>query len=476
MNWNFNINIINVPTGTLVAAIYDPTAPTVVVQLVSLPGPYTAGMNLDGTFIGINAQVYNFKLWDSPDGGADGTLKNKFSFQPTVQTTIIRSPLFLKAGSSIGFDVNTNFYAPDTPNDMTGWAYTVEDIGQGTLYPVEKIQYNTNGFQRTDGIVWALGEEVAIFFQPQVASVPVANQSAKVITGIVVLTAATNNLDNTYAGNLISLQGAGLTMVNNLPALNTLQEGDVLTLCSDGGSHYNAVFNCQGSDTIVFRVYSTESTSRTQIILGQSEQVQLIKLTVGGVSAFRVMPGAADGILRAGRIVMNYGKSEMNVLPLMGQQGLLRANYPRLWDAITKMDTQARVAQSIWANTNLVEGKIFYPNKGKFNNGDGSTTFGLPDATTAGFFRAINGTSVYPGDLAYDSMLDHQHNTSVGTVDTYGNGPLISGAKYGGPFNTVTDLTSRAGAIISGVWTIFNARVGTETKPVNHGAYFGIYY
>ncbi|MDP4151198.1 MAG: hypothetical protein Q8943_17460, partial [Bacteroidota bacterium] len=86
MNWNLAISgVPSNPANFLVAALYDGGV-LAFHQTVPKPGGGYTGATITITFAGVDAIVYEFKLWESVDASPAGTVLSDFSLQPSANT------------------------------------------------------------------------------------------------------------------------------------------------------------------------------------------------------------------------------------------------------------------------------------------------------------------------------------------------------------------------------------------------------
>src|ERR1700721_724169 len=219
--------------NTLVMAIYKASAPTSLVASYQLPGPYVGQTQLY-TFTGLVGVVYNYALYESPDGGADGTILNSFSIQPNISTFNTRDPLTLVANTSSYFAGGTNFYGPDP--SLVGWNWYPDIPGQGILaYGVDYVK-TVNGTPTTQDDTTANGyqylatgysigdaEKAVLVFLPQLAAT--TSVSGTIVSATTLLTTNTT-LTNSAASQAFLLQGAAPALTITMPALSTLPDND----------------------------------------------------------------------------------------------------------------------------------------------------------------------------------------------------------------------------------------------------------
>ena len=468
MNWNLNIYGSPQTSGNqLIAAVYDPSNPSsypnspVAYQAIAsgFPGPFNV------TLSGLNAIVYNFVLWENTTGTPGGTARNTFSLQPTIQTLQVRTDLYLTTGSTPGMTAGSNTY---TDSSLAGWTYSLEQKGLGTLQSGVEYTSTSTSWTLAAG-TFNNGQQFILHFLPIVSNQPITTTTSNIVSAIRIVSANPTSLTNSDMGKDILLQGAATDLVVNLPAISTVSDYASIYFNSAGGSHINAVLAAAGSDAFQFNLAKNQVTPTAQLILGQSESLCLMK--ANGI--WNIISGG-EGMLRVGELVWNYSNQQMNTLALNGAQGLLRSDYPRLWNWINSLASGVVISAASWAATSTYDGVTYYINKGRFNFGDGSATFGLPDLTGTGFLRAVRGSRV-PGDFEVDIMMEHKHDSLIGKFpgSPNGNGPSKTVGEYNGTTTNNSDLSDFPGAIISGTYQLLT-RVGSETRPQNNSAYLSI--
>lgn len=450
MNWNVNIQAtVSTPANYLVAAIYDHSAPTVVVQAIPLPKPY--GSSIQITFTGVEAILYDFKLFESVDTSPAGTIRSSFVFQPTTETTLVRQDLYLVADISTNFTSGTNSYVADTPNDLTGWNYGLERVGVGTLQPGADYIKDANGWHlANEGDIIAPQEKFVLHFLPIVKQSQVTPAAVNLISATRIITGnATLDFSDMTKGILI--QGAGSSLTITLPLLSTVADNKLLMFFSAGGNHINAVIACAGSDTFQF-VGGTPNS----IPLAQNEQLWIFKANGIWNVAY-----ASDTIRMTGEVVYNYSKS--SILPAVFANGALlsRTSYSRLWKYVQSLESGVVLPDANWNDSITYNGRTVYVNRGKFTLGDGSTTFRIPIIYSVGNLKAVDGSGRLPGAFEGDQV-----GVFTGTV-TVPSGNSFNGSPGSG-------YTPRAGRGAANpdsfnIETTFNS--GNENKQANIGIY-----
>jgi hypothetical protein len=463
-------------SNQLVAAIYDATAPLVVLQSFAFPGPYTGQTQLV-TFTGLSAIDYIYICWESTTSSPGGTSRNNFNFVPSVNSLTIREDLFLTADISPFLTSGTNFYGQDA--SLIGWDWYTERVPQGSQVPgtdfIKTIAGVTTGTSNPAADGWKLAvsgdmigpnEKYVIHFYPQI------NAGAPAIPSLIsasnILTVNTTLL-NTDAGKSFVLQGASQYFDVTLPDASTVADNKPYFFLSSGGSHINVGINCFFGQQFVF----TGGTSK--IILAQDEQLIVYALTFPGPVHKWVVFQVSETVRSVGRIIFGYQKTPSNAIFCDGTT-YSKAVYVRLWNYINSL-TAGTIADTSWNNTTTVDGITYNSNHGLF--GIATSTFRVPKLYEYGFLRLADGSTRTPGDFQALLMLQHAHDTMTGDFpgEPNGTGPVKTHGNYNGTASGKTDLTSAPMTHpFPGSAGSFIARVGSENRPDNNSLYASILF
>jgi len=461
MNLSLNINIGSAPsnpTSYLLVAIYDPSAPSVVLAFFSLPQPYTLNENFNVTFPGLNAQNYNLTIWENITNTVGGTARNQWSVQPTQETTQVRADLYLEADVSPNLVSGTTSYVADGPNDLTGWTYSVERVAAGTQFPVigSTIAFDANGFHLTQaGDVFNPNEKWVLHFVPLVQqAAPPPTPTSGLFASVIIVT-ANQILDNSYSRQGILIQGTGAALTITLPLLSTMADLQPIYFISDGGEHINATLLVQGTDRIEWT-----GSQLARIVLAQGEHCWLFKSNL----IWNVM-SASGSIMDAGSIIYSYklaGGTNPYVknTVLANGQTLSRITYARLFDFLNSVPGDGIVSDSHWGDSVSVNGVTYFPNKGKWTFGDGSTTFRVPYLVNQ-FIRGVDGST---------RLLASYQPDGVGVFNASMVGNEIT---KGGNSNQIITIGNVNDGVI-GPATATNVLVtgdGGDTHPLNIGLF-----
>jgi hypothetical protein len=452
------------PANFLVFALYDSTAPSVLLEKIAPPKPYGNPLQVMFTFNCLNGHVYIFKLWESPDDTATGVVRNSSDVTVNGNTVKIKADEYPCVGVTPGLDAGTTVY---DNTDWAGWNYNVERIGSGTMRPegypdVSQPNYRqltTGGMELLDPeVTFQPDEKFCVRFLPQVVVAPPPGTPSGLFgTGRIITADETLTIDD--VGQALQLQSDSTTLNITLPLLADVADFSFLYFFSSGGSHLNASLIAGGTDTILF------PTGLNRLILGQCETAMLYK-------AFGVwnVCGDLQGVLNVGELVLGYGKniartkpSGINLIPMSGQL-ISRTDYPRLWAWVQTLEAACVVTDTQWTSTTVtVDGVTYYTKKGCFSTGDGSTTFRLP-LLTNDFLRTVDGSARFPGPIELQTIQAHSHKVITGGIGGFGADPGKSLGRQNYNGDAYQDGASSLG-------TYIQATGSTETKPTNRGVY-----
>ena len=450
---NINLSISAAPSITsndIVVAIYDTTAPSTVVAYQSFAAPHTAPQNI--SFTNIPAGCYNVIVYQAPTndptaGGFAGVTEFQFVYDPQWGSATVRTDLVLTGGVSSGFSTGANSY---TDNTLTGWEYSIERRGIGTLIAGIDVSIQSNGFTLlASGDVIGAGELFILHFQPQITTVQPLNviTGGQMFGGGEVLTVDTT-LAASDMGKVINLAAATAVVLNiTLPASSSVSNYKMTVVNSEGGSHTVANIIPAGSDQIEAFNDTWSNSDPFAVCQGESFWIYY------DGTAWRII-NAVGNWGKVGEIFFSDSLFQLNCLQLNGGLGtLLRSKYPRLIRFILqKLDSSLIVVDGSggWSKF-LTSGDLsdsLYPNMGKYSSGDGSTTFRLPqfhnsfdsnnNLKTGGFLRIANGTTDIAGV---------QHKDKVGNFDADIQAVQIGLASSGNVGDRVSVLARPAGGI-----------------------------
>lgn len=460
MTYNPKVVITAAPgiLGYLYLVLYEATSPTVpVANSGQIPPPHVTSEQLQ--FTGLNPVIHLGKLFETDGVSTVGTLLANFSIDPAFLGVEIRPDLFLKAddAGSPGFVSGVNYYtAPD--DNLLGWDYTLAIRGQGPIKPVDEYTINPAtgnpaiaevGYQIQPDEVWVFQfKPKTILFNPS------ANSSGNLFNESIVIAVDTEQ-EAAEMGNEFLLIGDNSTLVVTLPDIDTVVANRLIQFDSAGGNHINAVIESfddgGGADPID---YCRDVVS--QVVLGQGEGASFFKWVDpnDNTNVRWKVKFASDDIKKVGEKVLGDFYLDEDLLNMVYADGreLDRLVYPRLWAYVQSLPAAMRISDILW-NT-PVDG--IYIHKGKYSNGDGSTTFRIPDLRSPGILRGVDFNSRLGGSYEAAQMMDHQHVTSAIGGNNPGSG--ING--YG--------TASFLGSLFTALFTSAgNGQRDMTSKPTN---------
>lgn len=244
-------------------------------------------------------------------------------------------------------------------------------------------------------------------------------------------------LDSTHAGKLILLP---YQLAIDLPDPASVPVGMVLLITSSDASGRQSTVSHVATGFKFFlayneRVWLVNDGTNWQIVMDESNAVSVGEM----IYAYKVIP---------------------NTLEAKGQL-LNRSDYPRIWAFISSLTAGVTTDYTWLTNENY---------KGCFSQGDGASSFRMPDLRSM-FIRGLdNGrgidfgrTYANPGGYEADDFKKHSHKISASNSQGPG-GSLASYYSSGG--NATYDLHGAAAAA-----DIFDSSSvgGQETRPKNVG-------
>lgn len=432
-----------------VFALYDATAPTVLLESQQPAKPYGNPLQISFNYNCLNGHIYIIKLWESANSTPTGIVRNSFSqsVNQNTDSALIKMDEYLEVGVTPELFVGANSYVN---TDWAGWDYSIERLGYGTMTPGNSLgesqnyeQDPTGGFTLTQsGDIFNDGEKFVVRFIPKVVSTtpPAGTPSSLFSTGRVIT--ANEILSLTDVGKALMIQSSTNRITLTLPSIATVQDYSFFYFYSFGGVHINAIIQAPGNDKFIGNI--------SQIILGQNEVLKIFK-AYGIWNIENDLPG----VKQVGELVYNYGivPYPVNTHPLDGQL-VSRLDYPRIWKWVSNnLASNSIVSDTAWNNAFIIEdGNTYYTNKGFFSAGDGSTTFRFP-LIDKYFIRPIDYANLrYPGSLEIQAIQAHAHNFNPSDQPGLSDNANDRNVMIPGNSNKVTSITG-----------------GIETRPTNIG-------
>lgn len=457
----FQSTLIN-PANYYIAAVYDFSNLVTPVEtyLIAKGGGYPATFQV--TFLNSYTanKLYRIILYENTSLAIGGTTRCSADAKASVNATTLRGDARYIYGVTATFTNNTTI----VDSSLIGWGISFEQFGSGTLNPGTDYTFdNTTGtVVLINGSTYVNGQNMIVHFQPQVAAV--APSFSGVSAGRIVAVATT--LSNSDANSAIYLQGSAGSFIVTLPALSAMTDYQPLEFYSFGGNHIYATLLPQGTDKIQL------NGQRVKIFLRQSMHITLFK--ANGIWNVR---GESNVLNTVGEIVYKYSNTDFPYLLADGSSGglLSRSTYSGLWNYVQGLSSAALISEAAWGNITTLDGVNYYPNKGLWTAGDGSTTFRVPLLINQ-FLRGADGSARQPGSFQADAIQVHTHDTVMaGTGGVYPYGKTPGTEVTGGD----TGAYTKNGKLSSPPYTSPGAgnsgtllsKIDVETRPENIALY-----
>lgn len=408
-----------------VFALYDASAPTVLLEKIAPAKPYGDPLQVTFTYNMQQGHIYRFRLWESVDDTATGLIRNSANVNGSTNSVAIRLPIYAEV------DVTPNWVSGQpTVADATYVGWTISKLTRNPDYLVfddapdnnqNDVVRNSDGFTLQNDINLQPNEQWCVEFAPQIIiAPPSANDfsTGRIITTDTILTAADKNqmLIIRSATSAIKITVADSTTITDFI--------DRFYIKSEGGNQINVVVDLISSgDTFAYY-----SAALPTLYLGQSED-----LFIFCFNKQYFLTSNPKGMGLCGSFLYSDNLTVFNYILCAGQL-LSRAVYPMLWAYVQGLGTA--VSLVTWNVNSTIDGIVYYPNRGFFNLGDGSTTFGLPDFTNMTIKSAAAGTA---GQSENQMSLDHLHGTIHATSPTGGGAGYVGGS--GGTLDTTQNKT-----------------------------------
>lgn len=435
--------------GYLYLVLYEASAPGVpVANSGQIAPPHDTSLQIP--FNGLNPVVHLGKLFETDGVSTVGTLLANFEIDPAYPGFEIRPDLWLTAGDP-GFPEGGNSYV--SPTDyLKGWDYDLFVRGMGQLNPADEygVDGNNNPSIAQLGYQVQPGEKWTIKFIPKAITFnPTANTGGNLFSAVDVI-------DDDIAltvddmGKQKLLIGANSTLVVTLPDISTVTANRLLLFDSEGGNHINAVLKAfdpgTGPDHIDFMRHVVD-----RVILGQTEGCAFYKwIDPNDNTNIRwKLKWPSDTIKLVGEKVYfdKYLDADLVNLVFADGRELDRIVYARLWAYVQSLDPALLVTDTVWLT---VDANGDFPSKGKFSQGDGSTTFRIPLLFTPGFIRGVDPDVRKALTFQRMQLLKHRHIQDTSSLDhlnggSYGHSDSnFQVGTYGGPVSATRGITSRA--------------------------------
>lgn len=262
------------------------------------------------------------------------------------------------------------------------------------------------------------------------------------ITGKKVVTANTTLNPVTEVNKIIQVRGDTVAILVTIPDVASIPANSFIPI----ETSITNTKPCTVQTTSGQYIYMNNS-SRTSIVLHPGEVAWLYRDEDG----LYIINDFAERYKQIAKPFAAF-KADLNQLLCKGQT-VLRADYPRLFEYVQTLGS-SYVSDAVWNTASAVVATrtVEFPYRGCFSNGDGSTTFRLPDLMnmTLRGVKTESGSDTErhlnkPGGFQKNEVLSHQHDIPAGLINTYGTGPTITRGLYDGSNSGASDRTSSYG-------------------------------
>lgn len=447
------------PANFFAVGIYDASNGTLLETVAPVKGGgYTNPFQI--TFLNAYTigKVYRVIVWENTTAVVGGTSRVSGSLTPIVNSATYRADKDYIYGTTAEM-INDTTIVDAT---LIGWGISFEQFGSGTLQLGVDYTYDdtTGTIVLINGTTYQNMQRMIVHFLPQITPAPTS--SGGVSTGRIIASAA-NTLSSADANSALYLQGSGGSFIATLPALSTMSDYAVLEFYSYGGNHIYATLQTAGTDKIQWNAL------RTKLFMRQGTNLVLFK--ANGVWNVK---GDTMPMCSIGEIIYRYSNTDFPYIPADGTL-INRSTYAGIEDIFNNLPGAAVVAEASWAATSIIDGITYFPNKGKWSPGDGSTTIRVPLLFNQ-FIRGADGSGRLPGSFQPNAMVTHSHDTGMSangghwpfgktpSNENVGGDPglfVLPGKLSSAPYNNPgADV---AGALLTGVTT--------ENRPNNISLY-----
>lgn len=356
---------------------------------------------------------------------------------------------------------------PDTFLD--GKVYSLELRGVGFL---EKgVEWDNDvsggGWRLLNGTTFNSAEFYTVHFHPQISPViSTPDAIGKFVDGVQLISSNTTITTGMFRKLIVLTNGYTVTLSATYP------ENVIHAFTHNGPTNKQAVLTAPGGQT-----FSWNGGTTSTLWLGKNEGVELIR----SGNNWYVLPGStmSIGYCQIGHIIPGRLPGA-NQLIAQGQT-VLRSDYPRLLDYITRLNAAYPGV--------VVNAAQWSSNKTLWGFGDGATTIQIPDLR--GYFprwldlgaqididRHNSGLGSKPGSSQADSLRAHGHkNIGDGTGPGSNTLARVIGRIQGGPGGGFGLNNSPGGYEFMSNWpytgvTLYNAdgslmSAGSETRGLN---------
>lgn len=299
---------------------------------------------------------------------------------------------------------------------LAGKTYKLIRRGAGPLTTAEWLNLPSGGFELAASVPLPEAGEVffAEVYEVQAGQTQVSINNASLINGIFNATDSIS-LSDIHFKKLIHIAGNDNKVTVTLPDIaDAAPLNLIVPIETNILNNFQSRIASKNGQSIYFN-----NSSQTSIYLGKSEYLWFL----AGADGWYVL-NASQSIFNVGQPLFDY-KQRLNTLVAQGQL-VNRADYPRLWEFAQSIGF-SKVSDTLWLTETTISDALagtrisYFPYKGCFSDGDGSTTFRLPDLREQVFrgLANINSTDAErdynnAGGIQRDRIRKHAHDIAYG--------------------------------------------------------------
>lgn len=446
---------------------YAETDPLAIVATLTHPAPHLADT---WSFPGLDRVNYLFRIFETNAGTILQQLAGDMYVVPaSIGGVATRATEQIQADVTPGFTSGVNVVTLDGTSgapDWRGWEIgTLNRMGPyGDMKKGVGLDYTWNKatgqlLLQTAGDLFGPNEWFNVDFEDQItdtsSSVPV---NLPLFTTPKIKTVNYTIGAGDFGGVLIA-DPAALYMEFQLPDIDTVVSGRVLTL----EFRRSSTNKCAKILTATSQIIDWLRGSRNDLLFCPNESLSIYKFIdpSGPTSMWRIWQPFGNW-LKVGEQVSDDTIPDNVFNKILLDGGSIDIEqFARLYnDYVALLPGSQVVNYDDWATGP----NLHYFSLANSSNPANVGKFHVPNRQN-NFERITDGVRL-PGDFQDHAILRHRHDSLTGAISGSPNGtnPAVRAVgKYGGPLNTVTDLSGYPCSDIGGLLP----NVGTETRPAN---------
>ena len=442
-------------TNNIQCNVYAQSSPLAVIA--SITDTTTGHPARTWSFPGLVRANYRFEFLEITSGGTVVQSLGSMTVVPPSQSNYtFRVPIQIQCGVTSGVTSGTNVLLLDGTSgcpDIRTWDINIERISMGTMKADVDYSYNKSTgsitLLNTDDI-FQPNEWFNITFIPQAGTVTESVPSLNVFKALSFINGNYSVSTNDFGAKLIIKPTTGNGYLElTLPDISTVVENRVLFIEMASGNC--AKFITHSGDTINWM------GSRTNLFICPNEMVAIYKaIDPSGPTSYWRIHDAFGNFLNVGQVVTEdqIQANVFNKIALVGNQCDIYQHARLYNDFVLNLPSSQVCNYDDWSAGNN-KYKYSLANSASYLN---LNKFMVPDRRNM-FERITDGTRK-AGEYQADQMIQHQHETTIGTLPTtlFGRGLLnrLLGF-YQGTGTSKTDLSgpmvNSSGAAISNTGT-----------------------